>query len=499
MSVDKIKISSLWAIVLAGASSQAIAGAFPNVESMFQAIAPEAAETAPELNSLIIAIDALPTDQQKFDALQTLIPSANGSLRAASEGPMRQMESVLYDRLIKVKKVSGVSSGDETVKTESTVKTAADPEAVDPKAEAQKVEAHKAHAHKAEVNKAEAHKAVDPKAKDHKGEAAKGEPAKEEATKVEAAKVEATKVEETKGEENKAEGEPPVEPPKEINKGVWIQLLGNNTGQDFRNSVPGYDANVLGLLIGRDKLVTPNLTVGLAIGYVHADVDSRGPSGSTLDIKRFQGTLYAGYHFESPFFLHGSFTVAKNDYDNERYILVPPVGGVPFVRIAWSDFNAVELDGHLETGYVWQCGHFRATPKVMLSYSFFNFEKYVESDAFGLDLFTRYHNMNFMPLGLGVKLEYQNEFERVYVVPEIHAYGFHDFINDAQTATALFTGGGFEFLSQGATPAANSIEVGAGLAVHSDTNIAVVIQYDYAARNEYHRNQAFIKVRYEWA
>ncbi len=107
--------------------------------------------------------------------------------------------------------------------------------------------------------------------------------------------------------------------------------------------------------------------------------------------------------------------------------------------------------------------------------------------------------MNFMPLGLGVKLEYENQFERAYVVPEIHAYAFHDFINDAQTATALFTGGGFEFLSQGATPASNSIEVGGGFAVHSDTNVQVIIQYDYAARNEYHRNQGFIKIRYEWA
>ncbi len=391
---------------------------------------------------------------------------------------MRQMESVLYDRLIRVKKESGVSSGDEPHKPVSAIKTTA-------KDKLHKTEEAKAVEAKVEAPKAEASKAVDPKAKEHKAE----EP-----------KVEAPVAQENTVEEQPvAQASATDEPPKEITKGVWIQLLGNNTGQGFRNDIPGYDADVLGLLIGRDKLVTPNLTVGLAIGYTHADVDSRGPSGSTLDIKRFQGTLYAGYQFDRPFFLHGSFTVAKNDYDNDRYILVPPVGGVPFVRIAWSDFDAIELGGHIETGYVWQCGHFRAVPKVMLSYSFYNFDKYVEDDAFGLDLFTRYHNMNFLPLGLGVKLEYQNEFERAYVVPEIHAYGFHDFLNDAQTSTSLFTGGGFEFLSQGATPAANSIEVGAGFAVHSDTNIAVIIQYDYAARNEYHRNQGFIKVRYEWA
>ncbi|MGD9592729.1 MAG: hypothetical protein AB7V32_09435, partial [Candidatus Berkiella sp.] len=112
MSVDKIKISSLWAIVLAGVSVPSFA-AFPDVNSMLNAIRPTAPVDAPELVNLIAAIDALPTEQQKFDALQTLVPSADGSLRAASEGPMRQMESVLYDRLIKMKSTTGVSSGDE--------------------------------------------------------------------------------------------------------------------------------------------------------------------------------------------------------------------------------------------------------------------------------------------------------------------------------------------------------------------------------------------------
>jgi uncharacterized protein with beta-barrel porin domain len=123
----------------------------------------------------------------------------------------------------------------------------------------------------------------------------------------------------------------------------------------------------------------------------------------------------------------------------------------------------------------------------------------VEKNAFGYDLYVKYHKMNFFPLGAGVKLQYINEFEQADVVPEIHAYAFHDFSPDKQTAIASFTAGGFQFLSQGAAPAANSIEVGAGIAVHSYQHTAVVFQYDFAARNDYHRHAAFIKVRHEWA
>ena len=107
--------------------------------------------------------------------------------------------------------------------------------------------------------------------------------------------------------------------------------------------------------------------------------------------------------------------------------------------------------------------------------------------------------MEFLPLGAGIKLEYQNEFEKAYVVPEIHAYAFHDFSNDKQIAAALFTAGGFEFLNQGVSPSENSIEVGAGIAVHSYQNTSVTLQYDYASRSDYHRHAAFIKVRHEWA
>jgi len=493
MSVGKIKISPLWAILLASFSSQA-EPVFPNVESMLLALEPTAAATAPELNALIIALDAIPTPQLEFDALQTLIPSADGSLRAASEGPMRQMLCVVNDRLLKVTKgESGYSGGDQPVAASADTK---DPENAPAKVNAkattkdQEVAPAKVNAKAEDKRKAQS---TNPEAKNKEKDKAKE-------TEIETDK----KIVDDKNKDQKQvtlrDATPKeVTNPKDINKGIWIQLLGNNTGQDFSQNVPGYDADVLGLLIGRDHLFTPQFAMGLAGGYTWAKADSRGPSGSFLGIKRFQGSLYAGYNFICPFYLHGVFTVAYNKYDNNRKILVPPFGGVPFVNIAQADFSAWETNAYAETGYVLKIGHFKATPKVMLMYSHFDVGGYIEKDAFGLNLDVKYHKMSFLPLGGGFKLEYENEFDRATVVPEMHVYGFHDFKNSTQTAIAIFTGGGFEFLSQGAEPGKNSIEVGAGLAVHSYLNTAVVIQYDYAARRDYHRNQAFIKVRYEWA
>lgn len=510
---DKSKISSLVAIVLAGYySQQALAAPFPDVDSMLEAIRPNAAINAPELNSLIIALDALPTEQQKFDALQSLIPTADGGLRAASEGPMRQILSVLNDRLIKVTQESGISGGDETG-NEAEKEAEKATEAVTEKAQTQSTQTDNAQSDSTQtVDSAKETSKIEQKSETVKEKVETLTQSKEKTNHHEhksdakTASVATDKKEaDTKESEiNTADEEASAsakadETPKEIVHGAWIQVLGSNIGQDIRGQIPGYDANVWGIVIGRDYLICPQLAVGAAMGYQHALVDQRNISGSSLDIKRFQGTLYAGYRFKCPFYLNGALTYAHNDYDNNRNILVPPVGGVPFVRISQADFDADEFNAYLETGYTWSRGNFRAIPKIMLMYSYYDFDHYFEKDAFGLNLYVRYHDMSFLPLGAGFKLEYQNEFEKAYVVPEIHAYAFHDFINDKQVATALFTGGGFEFLNQGVNAAKNSIEVGAGIAVHSYRNTAVVVQYDYAARSDYHRHQAFVKVRHEWA
>ncbi len=83
---------------------------FPNVESMldnYRTIAPVA---SPEINDLIFALDAL-SGQQLQDSLQTLTPVADGSLRAASDGPMNQILYVISDHVLAVQQERCSSNG----------------------------------------------------------------------------------------------------------------------------------------------------------------------------------------------------------------------------------------------------------------------------------------------------------------------------------------------------------------------------------------------------
>ncbi|HRE30600.1 MAG TPA: autotransporter outer membrane beta-barrel domain-containing protein, partial [Candidatus Berkiella sp.] len=282
-------------------------------------------------------------------------------------------------------------------------------------------------------------------------------------------------------------------------KGAWMQIIGADTWQYERENHPGYHSQMLGLLIGRDKQINDDLFIGIAGGYQQGDVDTIGLSGSYLDVKRYNGTVYGRFDFcNRKMFAQLALTLALNNYDNNRYILVTPAAGFGFVNIAHGDFDGWETNAHLETGYTFVCKQLRVIPKLILEYAHMEFNNYEEHDAFFLDLNVKYDNMNAFDLGLGAQIDYRNDFEQVSVIPQAHFYYYYDFINAKQVATANFYSGGYAFLSEQIGPSASTVDLGVALNIHSKGQTLVKFQYDYVTRSDYHRNEAFIKLRYEW-
>jgi outer membrane autotransporter protein len=397
--ITNSKLLPQLSFVLLASFSWPTFAAFQNVESMLEAYAPVA---SPQINDLIIAIDAL-APAQRNDAFQTLIPVVDGALRAAIDGPMRQMISVIGDRVLAVQQEKQ-NCGCVDVYTDCP-------------------------------------------------------------------------------------------------KGVWGQLLGDIIDQEDVDNVPGYSADVVGGIIGRDMRISSTSFVGVAAGYEYAKVDSFGPSGSYMDIKRYHGSAYGRVGPQtSPFYILGVATLARNDFTNHRKILVPGSAVEPFgiSRIAEGEFSGWETNLYLEQGYDCKKNNFHIIPKLMLNYSYLNPESYNEHDALGLSLNVKYESMEVLELGTGLELQWRNLYPQAYVNPEVHGYVFYDFIRDEQEATASFLGGGYPFLNQGVEPASTRYEVGVGLVTHSYRHTYVKFQYDYVAKSDYHRNQAFIKLRHEW-
>ncbi len=484
--------NTLLALALASFSSISWA-TYSDVNAMLQALRPNAPVIAPQLNTLILSLDGLnPYPIQYRDALFTLAPAADGSLRMVSETANHAMYATIFDRVEKLKcteEKTGISFGDQRI-------------AYNPKAYWQK-------------NKAASTTATSTTTKT----------ATTVTTDTPATTVSDDVLPDPKGKETKdkninvSDTSDTSDTPAVVDvdtpligdilsqpKGAWMQIIGADVWQYERQNIPGYHADMLGMIIGRDHQINDDLFIGIAGGYQQADVDTKGLSGSYLDVKRYNATVYGRYDFDLdfkclpkfPMFAQLGLTLALNNFDNNRYILVPPAAGFGYSNIAHGDFDGWETNAHLEVGYNFACRCLRIIPKAIIEYSHMEFNNYEEHDAFFLDLNVKYDNMNAFDLGIGAQVDYRREFDKVAVIPEAHIYVYHDFINANQVATANFYSGGWAFLSEGATPNSNTMDFGVSLNVHSNNQTMVRIEYDYVTRSDYRRNEAFIKLRHEW-
>jgi len=499
--------NTLLALALASFSSISWA-TYSDVNAMLQALRPNAPVIAPQLNTLILSLDGLnPYPIQHRDALFTLAPAADGSLRMVSETANHAMYMTIFDRVEKLKVVeakTGIASGDQRIaynpkaywqknKTApdatKTATTTADPAiATTPATTSVTKTATKTATIKTSTTTKVVNDDVLP---DPKG--------KKESPKDTANTTQTTVVAETSETPAVDVDTPLIGDILSEPRGAWLQIIGADTWQYERRNIPGYHGDMLGLIIGRDHQINDDLFIGIAGGYQQGDIDTQGLSGSFLDVKRYNATIYGRFDFTClPIFTQLALTLALNNYDNNRYILVPPAAGFGFSNIAHGDFDGWETNAHLEVGYTFKCRQIRLIPKAIVEYSHMEYNNYEEHDAFFLDLNVKYDNMNAFDLGIGAQVDYRNDFDKVAVIPEAHIYVYHDFINANQVATANFYSGGYAFLSEGAVPNSNTMDFGVSLNVHSNNQTMVRIQYDYVTRSDYRRNEAFIKLRHEW-
>lgn len=443
---------------------------FPDVHSMLEATRLNAAANSADLNATITLIDALPA-QQRLQAYNTLSPRADLSLIAASNAANRTFAKRLNRRLLDIRPESGVASGDEDEwddifddEEESTSSTSATNQTA---------------------------KATSSDSTESNSEATTTD------TPEETVEVEPDPVDQyfSFSEEEEEEN-----PSGELINGAWAYAYGSDTGYKNRGDRYGWDAILFGGFIGKDWQVNPRTILGISGGYAQSDVDARDPTGSYMDIKRLSGSVYGYYSCPTGLYGLGIVTLAHNDFDNNRKILIRPVNGLFGVsKIAHADFSAWETHALAELGYDWQCKDWLVQPKVFSSVTHLSIESYQEMDAGNFNLNVRNHDITRWELGTGFLTEYQFHFQRAVVAPFLHAYYLYDFLQDKQFTVSKLQGGGFDFLTQGAEPGGSTIEVGGGISVHSYKDVMFDMQYDYAARSGFDRHTVSIKIRYQWA
>lgn len=274
-----------------------------------------------------------------------------------------------------------------------------------------------------------------------------------------------------------------------LSNAAWMKTFGNWINQDSDGGVSGFDANTYGVAFGMDTDVNESSRAGISVSYANSDVDGSGAGDSKADIDSFQVTAYTDYTGKN-FYTEASLGYAYNKNDVSRVI---DFSGTD--TIASGNYSSNQFVASIGGGIPIQIKNSAFfTPTAGLAWTSVLSESYTETGAGGLNQRVDIDNINVLLGSLGGKLHSQIKVGNAYLVPELRGGISYDFIGDAATATAKFTGGGSAFTVEGADVEQFGGNIGFGLTYTGDL-WTVGASYDADMKSGYVSQTAQLKAR----
>lgn len=267
--------------------------------------------------------------------------------------------------------------------------------------------------------------------------------------------------------------------------GAWVKVLSSNADQNTRNSVPGYDADSNGILIGADGKLNEQTTLGVAYSFVNTDVDSE--NGNKTEVDSHILTAYAGWE-NGPISVDGSISYGKSQNDSERFIAG---------TVAKGDYDSDMLAANVTAGYAFGLSEsLTIEPLVAARYSNVKIDAFAEKGS-SAALSTGSQRLEVAELGFGVRAAGSYTLGNGTFEPEARLMAFHDFAADSASTTSTYVLGGNPFVSNGAEPTKKTYEAGLGLS-YVMGNITVGAGYDYIRKADYNADVFNLNARYDF-
>ena len=243
--------------------------------------------------------------------------------------------------------------------------------------------------------------------------------------------------------------------------GLWIKGFGQTMTQGAQGAFAGYDAGILGTMIGYDVPLGADTRVGVALGVGRGNINSKS-FNANASFNSYDGMIYVG-HQSGPWFVNGDVSIGWNEYSGDRHISFPG-----FDRLAKSNYSGQDYTAFGTTGYHFFARGFVFTPLASLQYTHMDLSGYAESGAGDIGLRVNAQSYDFLESGLGVKVAYPITYGTGTYVPELHAMWFHELNNPAiRNAAAFNAAGSGTFTTSGAKTADDMFNVGTRLTILS--------------------------------
>jgi fibronectin-binding autotransporter adhesin len=236
--------------------------------------------------------------------------------------------------------------------------------------------------------------------------------------------------------------------------------------------VPGFSGSTGGFLAGYDRPVVPNLTLGVAGGYLHSDVSEHAASSSGTE-QSVRLSVYGGYHYGQSLF-SGTVGYAHDWFDSHRGIAgigtasENHAGNEASVAGQWS--TPIALRGLAD-------GTATLTPKAGISYIYLSEDSFSESGAGGFDLSNSGHGTNSLQPYVGAALA--QKFVTgggTAITPEVRMSYAHDMF-DSRNLT-VNTASGSAFVVQGVKPSRDQLSAGLGVVMQATETLSAYADYD---------------------
>ena len=279
----------------------------------------------------------------------------------------------------------------------------------------------------------------------------------------------------------------------------WIEGIGGGLHQGARDGVDGYNADLTGVIGGYDRMVLPNVRVGVAVGFIDGRVNGNSNlSGNRESIQTYQGLAYATY--EQPnYYLRGSFGYGGVDFHDNR-----SVSFVGFSDNVYGSHKGNILTARGEAGLPIEYQTALLLPYAAFTYSHLNQDGYTESSSNGAGL--SYDSASndsdrgeiggkvVVPLGAAPLVSYVFPAGSAVAVEGRAAY-VREFGTVAQTVAASFVGGGSVFVASGPVPDRNMLDYGVGIRMGTGP-VQIDASYNGLARTSYLQQVGLLRLRY---
>ncbi|ARN75746.1 autotransporter domain-containing protein [Oceanicoccus sagamiensis] len=278
--------------------------------------------------------------------------------------------------------------------------------------------------------------------------------------------------------------------------GFWMQAYDNETDQNTRDGIDGFDADTYGFALGFDSALGEQVNAGLAFSYADTDVEGKIKS-SEMSIDSYRLALYGSYNADS-YYLDGQIAYAFNEYETDRQI-DPSLTNSPLVASGDHDGDQYSLRFRAGYPYATENGWF-ITPKAELDYTYLSEDDYRETGAGNVGLEVTSDDVEVLILGIGVKFAYPiSTANEITWIPEFSVDYLYDTIGDEVEIDSNFIGvSGGGFITRGANVEQEMYKASLRLRAFGQGAFSFSGGYDYIEKDEYDSHSIMATLRYDF-